>query len=317
MSTGAPDAGPRYLDAATVAAALAPDGAVDAITAALAGGFDPADDIPRVGPATSHGQLLLMPSEVGAHAGVKVATVAPANPERGLPRIQAAYLLFDAATLSLRAILDGTALTSLRTPAVSVAAVRHALVRVEAPLEVVVFGAGPQALGHVDTLAAVAARPLGSVTYVVRHPDRVPASVHESGTVLAADSGRLAAALAAAHVVVCATSARSPLFAADAVGPEAIVIAVGSHEPDARELDPDLLADATVIVEDVATALREAGDVILAIADGALSADDLVPMRDAVRAPDDLPARRRTVFKSVGMSWEDLAVAQAVVDRAP
>jgi ornithine cyclodeaminase/alanine dehydrogenase-like protein (mu-crystallin family) len=93
---------------------------------------------------------------------------------------------------------------------------------------------------------------------------------------------------------------------------DAVVIAVGSHEPDARELDAALLGRATVVVEDVATALREAGDAVLAIAEGALTADDLVPMRDVVTGAVTPPADRPLVFKSVGMSWQDLVVAEAV-----
>jgi ornithine cyclodeaminase/alanine dehydrogenase-like protein (mu-crystallin family) len=97
------------------------------------------------------------------------------------------------------------------------------------------------------------------------------------------------------------------------LGNAAIVIAVGSHEPDARELDTPLLGRATVVVEDVATALREAGDVVLAIADGALLATDLVPMRDAVIKPHALALDRPLVFKSVGMAWQDLVIAEAVL----
>jgi ornithine cyclodeaminase len=57
-----------------------------------------------------------MPAHDGFAAGVKVVAVAPGNPARGLPRIQAAYLLFDSQTLTLQAFIDGTALTTLRTP---------------------------------------------------------------------------------------------------------------------------------------------------------------------------------------------------------
>ncbi len=94
----------RFLDAAAVAA-LGPAAAVRAITDALRGGLDPATDPPRTAVALSHGQFLLMPSETPAAAGVKVATVAPGNPARGLPRVQAAYLLFDGETLALRAVV--------------------------------------------------------------------------------------------------------------------------------------------------------------------------------------------------------------------
>ena len=71
-----------------------------------------------------------------------------------------------------------------------------------------------------------------------------------------------------------------------------------------------------MVVEDVATALREAGDVVLAIAEGTLDADDLVPVRDVLTGAVAVPADRPLVFKSVGMSWQDLVVAAAVVARS-
>ena len=295
----------RSLDAAAVAA-LGPAGAVRAITDALRGGLDPATDPPRSAVGLSHGQFLLMPSEVPAAAGVKVVTVAPDNPARGLPRIQAVYLLFDRETLALRAVLDGTALTTLRTPAVSVAAVLPALP--DRPLRVAVVGAGPQAVGHVATLAAV--RPLAGATHLVRDPSRTPLAAVRLGS---ADADE---ALQAADVVVCATSARAPLFDSSLLRDDVVVVAVGSHEPDARELDAPLLGRATVVVEDAATALREAGDVVMATADGTLGADDLVPMRDVVTGTATPPIDRPLVFKSVGMSWQDLVVAEAVVRAA-
>jgi ornithine cyclodeaminase/alanine dehydrogenase-like protein (mu-crystallin family) len=292
----------RFFDADAVTA-LGPAGAVRAITDALRGGLDPAADPPRSAVGLSRGQFLLMPSEAGAAAGVKVVTVGPDNPARGLPRIQAAYLLFDRETLTLRAVLDGTALTTLRTPAVSVAAVLPRLP--DRPLRIAVVGAGPQAVGHTATLAAV--RPLADVTYLVRDPSRTSLAAVQLG------SARSGAALRAADVVVCATSARSPLFDSALLREDVVVVAVGSHEPDARELDAPLLGRATVVVEDAATALREAGDVVMATADGTLSSDDLVPMRDVVTGAATPPTDRPLVFKSVGMSWQDLVVAEAVV----
>ena len=294
----------RFLDADAVAA-LGPAGAVEAIIDALRRGLDPADDPPRLPVDLTSGQFLLMPSESPSAAGVKIATVAPGNPARGLPRIQAAYLLFDPRTLALRAVLDGTALTTLRTPAVSVAAVLPSLAH--RPLRVAVVGAGPQAVGHVATLAAV--RPLVAATYVVRDPSRTSLAAVRLGS---AESDET---LRTADVVVCATSARSPLFDSAPLRDDAVVIAVGSHEPGARELDAALLDRSTVVVEDVATALREAGDVVLAIAEKVLDAADLVPMRDVVTGAVPPPADRPLVFKSVGMSWQDLVVADAVLAR--
>jgi ornithine cyclodeaminase/alanine dehydrogenase-like protein (mu-crystallin family) len=295
----------RFLGADAVVA-LGPAAAVRAITEALRAGLDPASDPPRTAVGLSHGQFLLMPSETSAAAGVKVATVAPDNPARGLPRIQAAYLLFDRETLALRAVLDGTALTTLRTPAVSVAAVLPRLP--DRPLRVAVVGAGPQAVGHVTTLAAV--RPLADAVYLVRDPSRTPLDAVRLGSPPSDE------ALGAADVVVCATSARAPVFDSTALRDDVVVIAVGSHEPDARELDAALLGRATVVVEDAETALREAGDAVLAIAEGALTADDLVPMRDVVTGAVTPPADRPLVFKSVGMSWQDLVLAEAVLTRS-
>lgn len=292
----------RFLDADAVAA-LGPAAAVQAITDALRGGLNPAADPHRVSVGLTEGEFLLMPSETLTDAGVKVVTIAPNNPIHGLPRIQAAYLLFDRETLALRAVLDGTALTTLRTPAVSVAAVLQRLP--DRPLRAAVIGAGPQATGHVSTLAAV--RPLESATYLVRDPSRTPLDAITLGSPQADE------ALESADVVVCATSARSPVFDSALLRDDAVVVAVGSHEPDARELDAPLLGRATVVVEDIATALREAGDVVLAIAESTLTAADLVPMRDVLTGDIALPTDRPLVFKSVGMSWQDLVVAAAVV----
>lgn len=295
----------RFYGAEAVAA-LGPAAAVRAVVDALRGGLDPAGDPARIPVELEGGQVLLMPSQTSAAAGVKVATVAPGNPARGLPRIQAVYLLLDAVTLTPRAVLDGTALTALRTPAVSVAAILGRLP--DRPLRVVVVGAGPQATGHVAALAAL--RPLANVTYLVRVPSRAPVAA------LALGSPAAKTALRSADVVVCATSARTPVFDSALLADEVVVVAVGSHEPDVRELDSALLGRSTVVVEDEATALREAGDVVLAVEEGAFRPSDLVSIRSVVTGATEVPTTRPTVFKSVGMAWEDLVVATAVVEEA-
>jgi len=305
-----------YLDADAVLRAISPRAAVEAIEVALRSGFDPSVDPERVVVPTMHGQMLLMPSEVGPAAGVKIATVAPANPDRGLPRIQGTYVLFAAETLTPVAIMDGAALTTIRTPAVSVAAVKSVLVETEAPLEIVVFGAGPQGVGHVATVAAVleGRRPLGSVTYVVRNPGSVDPGLRAEAAVVAAGSTAANEAVRRAGLIVCATTARTPLFGGTEVADGATVVAVGSHEPDARELDGTLLGRADVIVEHSKTALREAGDVIMAISEGALVAGDLIPMAEVLTGRARLSGDRPVVFKSTGMSWEDLVIARIIVE---
>ena len=301
------------LSADDVERALTRPQAAEALTRALQAGLEPGADPERTIVEVASGQFLLMPSATTSSVGLKAATVAPENPGRGLPRIQAAYLLFDADTLALRAILDGTAVTNLRTPAVSIAAVSPVLSRFTRPIEVVVFGMGPQAIGHVAALEAVSSIELADVTYVVRHPER--ARDPSRGRVVSAADPLVNTQLARADVVVCATSARTPLFDSQRLADGAVVIAVGSHEPQARELDGPLMARAHVIVEDVRTALREAGDVVLAARQGHLRPGDLIPLADIVRGTRVLDGHRTVVFKSVGMSWQDVVVAEAVMER--
>lgn len=300
------------LDAAEVFA-LGPAGAVAAVREALAGGLDPDGDVPRAVVPLAHGQGLLMPSESGGWFGVKIATVAPGNATRGLRRINAMYLLHDSATLTPVALLDGVALTTLRTPAVSVAACLdrlRALADGGGGLRLVVFGAGPQGEGHV---AAVRAHvPVADVTVVTRRGGHVPGWADRR---LTADGGGAADRVRRADVVVTATSAREPVVDGRLVRDGAVVLAVGSHEPDARELDSVLMGRATVLVESRATALREAGDVVMAVHEGSLAPDDLVTLAELTGSRADVPADRPLVVKTCGMGWQDLVVAVAAHRR--
>lgn len=138
-----------------------------------------------------------MPSQTPAAVGVKVVTVTPENPIRGLPRIQAACLIFDPETLALRAVLDGTALTTLRTPAVSVTAVPGRLP--DRPLRVAAIGVGPQATG-MSPHRPPFVRSTPSHTWSAIPP------AHAS-TPLGSDRAQADEALGSADVVVCAASA--------------------------------------------------------------------------------------------------------------
>jgi ornithine cyclodeaminase len=304
-------AAPIYLDTAALYAAISRSQAVDAIQAALLAGFDTGTDHVRSTEKLTRGDFLVMPSEVGAHAGIKIITISPENPKNDLPRIQGLYILFDSETLTPRILMEGAALSNIRTPAVSLAATREALLRSTDPLDVVIFGTGPQGIDHLETLKAVLAsqRAISSVIFVVRTPRTIDvAGAH----VVVAGSAEAEHAIATAGLIMCATTARTPVFSSTNVRSDAVIIAIGSHEPDARELDSALMARSQVIVEDVPTALRESGDVILAIAESALTVDGLIPMADVVCGRTQLHADRPVVFKSSGMSWEDLAIAAAI-----
>jgi ornithine cyclodeaminase/alanine dehydrogenase-like protein (mu-crystallin family) len=297
---------PVFHSAEAIARVLPPAAAVDALEAALRRGLDPDADPPRSSATAEGGELLLMPSAAGG-LGVKLVTVAPGNADRGLPRIQGVYVLFDPETLAPAALLDGIGLTDVRTSAVSALAVRHLAAR--PPRRLVVFGTGPQARAHVRALQATA--PLEHVALVGRDHGRTEALARELGAQPAT-----ADAVAGADVVCCCTTAREPLFDGDAVAEEATVVAIGSHEPGAREVDERLVARATVVVESRATALREAGDVIAAIEAGAIGPEALHGLAALVRGELSPAPGRPRLFKSTGMAWEDLVLAAAVHARA-
>jgi ornithine cyclodeaminase/alanine dehydrogenase-like protein (mu-crystallin family) len=273
-----------FLSAADVERLLGVTAAADAIEAALRAGLDPEAEAPRGVVALGGGELLVMPSAVGGHAAVKLVTVG------GQPRVQGVCVVFDASTLAPVALIDGIALTNLRTPAVSALAVRR--LAVEGARRLLVFGRGPQGHAHVAAIRAV--RPIEHVDIVGR------------------DAGDVSALVAAADIVCCATTAREPLFDGALVADHATVVAIGSHEPDAREVDDALARRATVVVESRASALREAGDVIAA----GIPASDLVTLADLIDGRATVDPERPRLFKSTGMAWEDAVVAAALTSAA-
>ncbi|MFM7718898.1 MAG: ornithine cyclodeaminase family protein, partial [Actinomycetota bacterium] len=152
----------RVLDAPELARALPMLAAIDALDAGLREAFATAPL--RSVSETERGTLIVMPAYTGRALGTKLVTLTPDNPERGLPYLHATYVLFDGATQAPRAVIDGTALTALRTAAMSGLATRH-LARPDAR-RLVVFGAGALAGPHVEAVRAV--RPIEEVVVVTR-----------------------------------------------------------------------------------------------------------------------------------------------------
>lgn len=270
-----------FIDAAEVARRLAVPEAADALEAALLNRLDPEADPPRGAVELDRGELLLMPSGAAGDPVVKLVTVG------GEPRIQGVCVVFDGATLAPLALVDGIAVTNLRTAAVSALAVRR--LAVPDARRLLVFGRGPQAHAHVEALRAT--HPIERIDMVGR------------------DHGPVDELVAAADIVCCCTTAREPLFDGTLVADHAVVVAIGSHEPEARETDEALAARATIVVESRASALREAGDVILAIESGATISRELVTLGELVRGEAEPAAGRPRLFKSTGMAWEDAVVA--------
>ncbi|WP_232248518.1 ornithine cyclodeaminase family protein [Streptacidiphilus rugosus] len=298
----------EVLDADAVRRRLGPAGAVAALEAALRAGLDPSASPPRGRVPVPGGELLLMPAHDARHVVVKIAGVAPGNPALGLPAITGGVLLLDARTLLPLALLDAPALTELRTAAVSaLAATGLAPAGAE---HLVLFGAGPQARAHLRALAALLPS-LRRVTLVLRSPERAGELTRLAGSLGLAVTLGAPASVAGADLVCCCTSARTPLFDGTAVPDRALVIAVGGHEPTVREVDAALVARAVVVVEERATALREAGELA-----GLGARDVAADLAELACGRVRLGERRPRFFKSVGMAWEDLAVAAAVYGQA-
>lgn len=244
---------------------------------------------------------------------VKLVTVAPGNPGRGLPLVAATVLLSHAATGRLLAIVDGESLTALRIGAAGGVAARS-LARPEAAV-VALFGAGAQARAQLLALAAV--RPLREVRVVTRSPEHGLALLHWAAGRPECAGIRLErrapdAAVDGADIVTTATSSPTPVFAGERLGPGVHLTAVGAFTPDARELDAAAMRGATVVVDERAAALAEAGEL------AGLRAEDVREIGAVLagRAPGRSTPEERTVFKSVGNAVQDLVVATAVYDRA-
>ncbi|WP_392398874.1 ornithine cyclodeaminase family protein [Corynebacterium lehmanniae] len=303
----------RNLGYDEVLSAVTPRVAVDAVREVLLDGFDPATDPHRQKVTLPHGEMHLLPSALDGVVGVKVLGIQPAGSELDVPLVQGSYLLMGEETLTPEVVMDAAALTEVRTPAVAVAGVLDRLRASSEPLECVIVGAGVQGRAHARTIVDVLAgvREV-SVTFISRsEPADLPYPWAESGSA-AADE-----VLGRAGLVVVATSAGEPVVVDRQLRADATVLAVGAHTADTRELHEDVLRGAQVLVEDVEAARREAGDVAIAVEKGALAWEDAATMAEVVRGDVALDPARRVVFKTVGMPWEDLAVARVVASQAP
>jgi ornithine cyclodeaminase len=260
------------------------------------------------------GMLLLMPAwelpgKAGRrHSGVKIVHVLPGNGARGLPAVQASYLLSDATTGEAIALLDGGELTDRRTAAASTLAGRF-LARPDSR-RLLVLGSGRVAAALAEAWSA--RFPIEEVAIWSRN---------------AANAGRLAGRLAehgvparpatspdprGFDIVSAATLSDVPLVRGAEVDPGTHLDLVGAFRPTMRESDAALLARATLVVDTRAGALAEAGDVVQAIAEGAISESHVAAeLAELCRGahPGRSSAEEITLFKSVGWAGEDLAAA--------
>ena len=293
--------------------------AIDALETAF-GEEDPdAAGPPRSSVQTRAGSLLLMPATGDRGVGVKLVTISEGNPAIGAPLIQASYVLFDPATQTPEAVLDGTELTAIRTAAVSGLATRH-LANPDAS-RLVLFGAGTQATSHLEAMVAV--RPVEEVVVVSRTAERSARLVERAARLVerAASTGLRAwtggpEAVEDADLVCTCTTSSTPVFDGALLADGAHVNAVGAYLPEARELDTETIARGKVVVETREVAMAEAGDVLVPIAEGAIGPEHIVAdLATVVRGRAVRSSRDDvTVFVSVGMAFEDLVVARAAIE---
>jgi alanine dehydrogenase len=266
-------------------------------------------------PLGQGGVALAMPAalEGAPQWSVKLVTVAPGNPGRGLPLVSATVLLGDAATGRPLALIDGTTLTALRTGAAGGVAAKH-LARRDSAIAALV-GAGAQA--RTQLLALVSVLPVREVRVVSRdraHAERLIGSMRDDPTLrgVALVVASPTDAVRDADVVITATGSSTPVFAGRDLAPGAHITAVGSFTPTMRELDDDALRGARIVVDQREAALAEAGEL------RGLGPADVVEIGEVIDGT--VPGRRtpseRTIFKSVGNAVQDLVVAARVYERA-
>jgi len=270
------------------------------------------------------GFMGLMPSwRGGQHGGaamfaLKAICVIPDNPTRGLDAHQGTVTLFDGETGVPTAILDASAITAIRTAAVTAVAT-DVLARADART-LAILGAGVQGRAHLRALAGV--RDFGEVRVFAPTRAHAQAVIDEAGPAGAGLSVTPSAgdAVRGADVVVAATNSPRPVLQRAWLKPGAHVNAVGASTPRAQEIDTATVAASALFCDSRESVLAEAGEFQLAVTEG------LIPGEEHIRAElgevlaGTAPGRRDdgelTLFRSLGIAVEDLAAAETAVAAA-
>jgi ornithine cyclodeaminase/alanine dehydrogenase-like protein (mu-crystallin family) len=269
-----------------------------------------------VRPPDAAGFIGLMPAYRGGESpafALKALNVMPDNPRlRGLDAHQGGVLLSDGESGEPVAFLNASAITEIRTAAVSAVATR-ALAREDAR-ELAILGAGVQARSHLEAMRTV--RDFESVRIYSRSPEHARA-LADDGSASAVESAE--EAVREADVVVTATSSPEPVLARGWVKSGAHINAVGACLPNIRELDSETVADAAFFTDRRESAENEAGDYVLALKEGAIEPGHIrAELGEVVAgmAPGRSSDDEITIFESLGLAIEDLAAADHVVRRA-
>lgn len=262
----------------------------------------------------------LMPSYLGSiqAVGAKVISVFPGNHGTQYDAHQGVVLVFDTEHGCLRAIVDATSITAIRTPAVSAVATR--LLAPPEAADLAIIGAGTQARGHLEAMLAV--RPIRRVrVWSLPETQAQEFARSQSGRfgiqVEAVESAR--EAVEGAEIICTTTSAREPILRGEWLSPGTHINAVGSSIPQARELDTDAVVRSRLFVDRRESTLNEAGDFLFPKQEGAIGDDHIRGeigeiLVGAVQGRQS--AEEITLFKSLGLAIEDLAAAQHVYLKA-
>jgi ornithine cyclodeaminase/alanine dehydrogenase-like protein (mu-crystallin family) len=260
-------------------------------------------------PCHSAGQLLF---------SLKLATVFPGNPARGLPSIHSTVLLASGTTGATLAVIDGASLTAIRTGAASGLAT-DLLARQDASVAAVI-GSGVQARTQLEAICCV--RPIRMARVCSRKTDHARQFSQEMSArlgipVVAAESPR--DAVREADVVCTATSAASPVFDDGDLADGAHINAVGAFRPDMMEVPMDTVARARVVVDHRESAMEEAGDLLAPLRAGLVGRSIFdVELGDLLsgNAPGRTAPEQVTLFKSVGVAIQDLCAAATCLANA-
>jgi alanine dehydrogenase len=273
---------------------------------------------PRALPLPEDGSAIPMATAGHDLVAVKMLCDLPGNRPRGLPTQRSSIMVTSARTGACVALLDGRAITAIRTAAASAVATDHLARGDSRTLGLV--GAGNLAIEHTRAIAAV--RDLDEVVVWTRSPATLAAfraGVDDLGVrVCAVSSAR--DVVDAADIVCTLTPARTPVVLGAWLRAGQHINAVGAPpRPDHREVDATAMSRARIIVDSHPTVMAKSGGVLLAIDEGAITEDDCrTELGDVIAGNRDgrTSARDITLFESVGIGLQDLAAAELVIRTA-
>lgn len=283
--------------------------AVEAVFGAMARGD--AYNFPVIREAIGHADALYGFKggfdKAGMALGVKAGGYWPGNMAKGIINHQSTVFLFDPDTGQLQALVGGNYLTAVRTAASSAVSVAH-LARPDAKI-LGMIGAGHQA--GFQLRAAAEQRDFEKVVAWNFHPDMLPslkAVADEVGLAFeAVERDQLGAQ---SDVIISITSAFEPLLMKEWVKPGTHIACMGTDTEGKQEIDPELVASASVFTDEIAQSIS-IGEPQHAIAAGLIKESDITAIGEVINGTH--PGRRSneeiTLFDGSGVGLQDLAVA--------